>query len=495
MTITGKNFGNADETSGLRFSTEFFPSSQCIVWSDEKITFTIPKNFSSCLLSVSLGNTSSEPIVLSAKNEIPKLLHKKILTSVPQITDISKQAGTVGQQITIKGNHFGSTRQDSDVFFTEMSETSFAGDENPAIEGVCCSDENLDYVNWSDTEITIHVPETAKTGNIVVRTTAGVSNAVSFTVQNRFGKKTVTNKRTIVLTVNADIKEIQIKSRDNSLFLYLPQPIESYMQQHITLQSTNQDIFAQGFQHSNIYKFENITEGSQLSVRETVKLETYDVTTNVDPSSISTTVKLKPEILNYVSSQSNPAMITESVKKTVNQIIGGSINPYNNAKKVYNYLVKNINIVPLNINKQFNVDKIIDTHAADLYELSQLYSIFLQAANIPCIQVAGIVIDNRQKTYTHWWNEFYIDGVGWIPVDVGLAIGQPFKTGTADFFGRLDGLHVAFSRGVPAQTQMISESTLVNKTKSFVIRQIWEESSGLSAYNSLWATPQLIAIY
>lgn len=496
VTILGNNFGKADSGNGLRFGEDFFSSAQCISWEDEKITFTVPKNFSSTLLSVTDGAESSQKVIITQRTDIPEILHQELSTVRPEITSLSRANGGVGQTITIYGSHFGNTRQNSQVIFTDVTDT-FLNETSANIEGTLCLEENFDFISWSDKEINIHVPDGARSGSLVVQTPAGLSNPVPFTVSSRVGKKTISNKRTITLSLSASLQDFTVRSRQNSLFLYTAKPIPSYRQTNPQLLSTDSSVFAASFQGSTIYKFENITETSKIAVSETLSLETYDVKVSVEPSLISANIRLKPEIKQYTNATALVQSDSQAVKNLASSIIGNTTNPYTNARKIYQYLLEEITASSRVSTAERPIDDIIASRFADSYELSLLYCALLRASNIPCVQIAGIVIADNQTTYNHWWNEFYIDELGWIPVDVGMAMGVPFKRDDTNesYFAGLDGLHIAFSSDIQFQTQMLSESTIVNKSKAYCLRHIWEESIGLVAYNALWPVPKVISVY
>ncbi len=79
----------------------------------------------------------------------------------PIISAISPTAGLVGTQVTVNGLYFGATQGTSQVTFHGVS-------------GVIGS--------WSDNIIVVTVPEGAETGDVIVNTPAGTSNAMTFTV-------------------------------------------------------------------------------------------------------------------------------------------------------------------------------------------------------------------------------------------------------------------------------------------------------------------------
>ena len=136
---------------------------------------------------------------------------------------------------------------------------------------------------------------------------------------------------------------------------------------------------------------------------------------------------------------------------------------------------------------------------ADTYDIAILFAALARAAGIPAQPVAGIIADVSQTSYLHWWAEFYLEGFGWIPVDLGLAKSVPFDMGVPQsenwYFGNLDTFRVAFSRGENIQSPMASNSTMVSKERSYAFYNGWEEFSGLTKYNSVWRIPNVIAIY
>lgn len=81
----------------------------------------------------------------------------------PQINSINPNFGLVGTQATINGFYFGTSQGNGQVTFHGVA----------AVVG-----------SWSDTTIVVTVPEGAETGDVIVTTSAGSSNAVTFTVSS-----------------------------------------------------------------------------------------------------------------------------------------------------------------------------------------------------------------------------------------------------------------------------------------------------------------------
>jgi len=72
-----------------------------------------------------------------------------------------------------------------------------------------------------------------------------------------------------------------------------------------------------------------------------------------------------------------------------------------------------------------------------------------RSLEIPSRFIMGFPLPQGKKsaeiTGYHCWAEFYIEGRGWVPVDISEAIKNPEKKDY--FFGRLDAHRVAFTTG------------------------------------------------
>ncbi len=86
---------------------------------------------------------------------------------VPQVSSISSNMVSIGNLITITGNDFGRTQEDSKVEFSRNLSAPLA---------------SASIVSWSDTSITCIVPQEAITGPVKVVTPGGESNAIAITI-------------------------------------------------------------------------------------------------------------------------------------------------------------------------------------------------------------------------------------------------------------------------------------------------------------------------
>lgn len=87
---------------------------------------------------------------------------------------------------------------------------------------------------------------------------------------------------------------------------------------------------------------------------------------------------------------------------------------------------------------------LLDNGVGECGDYSALFIALCRASGIPARPVVGYwAISGSNQT--HVWAEFYLEGVGWIPVDV--TIGQMEKENRDYYFGNMDNQRVILSKG------------------------------------------------
>jgi transglutaminase-like putative cysteine protease len=91
----------------------------------------------------------------------------------------------------------------------------------------------------------------------------------------------------------------------------------------------------------------------------------------------------------------------------------------------------------------------------DCGEFSSLFAAWCRSSGIPARIVYGTWARGRMSA--HAWNEFWLDGVGWVPVDASLGwamrhrpwnwLGQGVPLRPEAYFARMDGARIGFSYG------------------------------------------------
>ncbi len=145
VTATGTNFGSTQGTSTITFAgTAVTPTS----WNSTTIAISVP-------IGASAGSAAVVVTVAGlASNSVNFLV-------TPAITSLNPTSGPLGTSIAVSGTSFGAAQGSSTVTFNGITGTP---------------------TSWSNTGISVPVPNGATTGNVVVTVGGIASNGVTFTV-------------------------------------------------------------------------------------------------------------------------------------------------------------------------------------------------------------------------------------------------------------------------------------------------------------------------
>jgi transglutaminase-like putative cysteine protease len=180
--------------------------------------------------------------------------------------------------------------------------------------------------------------------------------------------------------------------------------------------------------------------------------------------------------------------------------VGGERNPYAAAGEIYNWILREIKFTagPL----KGGVEEALRNREADSYMAALLFCSLCRAAGIPALPVAGVLVDRNRSTVKHYWAEFWIEGLGWLPADCALGAGAvpPSFNERNDrisfYFGNLDNQRIVFSRDQAFLSPMDPRGRTAARTRDYAFQNIWEEASGgLESYSSFWGDITITGIY
>jgi len=141
--------------------------------------------------------------------------------------------------------------------------------------------------------------------------------------------------------------------------------------------------------------------------------------------------------------------LSTRIKEIADRITKGKNNPLDKAKAIYNYVFEN-----MEYNKSTPGWGLGDTErACDIMQgnCTDFHSLFISLARASCIPakfVIGLSIPDQKEAIVegyHCWAEFYINGAGWIPVDISNAWKD--KSKKEYYFGSLDKNRIEFTIG------------------------------------------------
>jgi hypothetical protein len=513
VTLTGSNFGALRDESYVTIAGILPTNSSYYLWQDNLIVVKIPELGESGLVYVRVKGKRSNGVLFSNSASVPRPVDGEELGLEPRITSVTPQIGVPGTLITITGNNFGISRENAlnssaGVFFSWDYES---GVFNPyAVRGaefIEVSETEIGYEYWSAREIRVRLPDGAVSGNLEIRTPHGNSRSVFFDVSGKPGFKTIKDKRSYTITYSVDIRVTEA-SMPNTLYLWIPKPVSSPSQRNVNLVSRTIEPFMENHKGVSLYKLDNLVKGTNQSINLSYRVEVYSIGSGIRPLSL----KHEATGLSKVHTQSTSLIPSDNqqIKSAVNSIIGRQQNPYIKAKDIYDWIVSKMTISDSAAST--SIIDALEQKQCDPYTAALLYTAMTRAAGVPCIPVAGVLINQNGQTLRHYWAEFWIDGFGWLPVDPAMGAGAIKLTDSANpqfddeteteqdlvnfYFGNLDNQRIAFSRGELVLSQIESRGRLVSRPQSYSLQNVWEESAGgLESYSSLWGDITISGIY
>ncbi len=500
MTITGEHFGSRAVGSHVDVGGVRLTSSSYLLWSDTSIKLVLPHNITDGLVYVETKNGKSEPSIFANKQTIPVPIVQNVRTANPIIDVVQPINTSIGSIISIDGANFGVMRESSEVLFTMDNEATSSSPNRRTL--IPCSEFDKDYQFWSDTQLHVRVPEGAGTGQVFVRTSHGLSAGYNITISKSVGTKTYSEMKNYTVDVNADITEIQAEEHA-TLVLFMPMPVTNVVQRKVEVLSsypTPQMSYSNNFVHQIS---QNDGFRDKLTFEHSLSVDVYSVSTTVNVNSVR---QYSDSIRTFYGEYLKPDSITfsdnEAIIELANQIIGRETNPWRKARLLYDWIIENATIVSILKSADSSVLDALTTSTFDAYEVAVLYTALLRASEIPALTNAGILVDADLKTQNHWWCEFYIEGLGWVPVDPALGLSLNYKAFQQPenveeyYFGNLDAQHIAFSRGWNSMSQTQLTGKKVYRPKTYALQAVWEESTdGILGYSSYWQNAMVIGVY
>ena len=490
ITIRGSGFRIERNEAYITIAGTPPTSSSYLSWSDEEITVITPQFGEAGLVHVHRGRVKSNP-ALFANTAILPIAANNDQGNLPRINSIEPSSGPIGSLITIRGSNFGTSRGNSGVFFSWSAEASPASTGSLLPEFVEPFESEFGYELWGDREIQIRVPDGAISGNLEVRTPRGQSRPVFFEITGKPGTKTFKDKRSYLLSYSVKI-DIERASIPNTLFIWMPQPAVSASQRNTRLVSRSTEPFVDNFRGSSLFQFIDTLSQSSREITLSYFTEVYAVETEIRNQNPVRLNRPSPGRTVYTLPSALIPSDNPRIRTRATEIVGRERLPYARALMIYNWLLSSGGIQPHPLSG--GVLEALEENQADSYQAALLFCALARALDIPANPVAGVLIDRNMNTTRHYWAEFWLDGFGWIPLDIALGAGaapRDFELRPDHaryYFGNLDSRRIAFSRGERFLPQMTPRGRMVMRSRDFSLQNLWEEAvGGLESYSSFWS--------
>lgn len=510
VVINGSNFGSVRDMSYVEIAGSKLTASSYISWADNCIKIVLPANVQDGLLIVGTKEMRSKPALFANEVDIPVPVPAVQQVTKPVITMLSADKVSPGEVLIISGSNFGDSKNQSSVLFTmdcnnKIFEADYKNMSMLTENMIPANEQDFDYVSWSNTEIVVHVPDGASSGVVIVDTGREKSDPKELTISTDAGRKEYLNKKIYLVQYTADIADV-VTDDISTITLRCPVPFSCPAQPDVQITEVVPEPILMNYQNNLIHQITKNRNNTPKSVfKQTFVLPVFEIHSNVNPVKIGNYKNTEKNLLSAaLKADSLVPSEEESVKELCGKIIGKEKNAWNKAKLLYEYMCDNLSIVSKVRNGDSDPLDLITKGSGDAYDFAVIYTALLRAAEIPAYTDGGVLVNQDLQSQSHWWCEFYIDKVGWIPADPALGAGLEYKQWSDSdvfdvknyYFGNMDSHHILFSRGWSQLKPFSADSKIVQQPRSFALQSIWEEANKDTAkYSSYWSVPVVKGVY
>lgn len=213
--------------------------------------------------------------------------------------------------------------------------------------------------------------------------------------------------------------------------LWLPMPINTGPQTQVTIESITPEKWVNqppsineeiGLLYMEI-PMEELSEDLEIQVSFT--FNHYEQRFSVNPANIGDYDKDSALYQKYTRSYGNTE-ITPDIQETAQTIVGDETNPYLAARKLYDYIVTQVDyaFMPHLIfwprSSLTEADYVHKNQRGDCGAQSMYFSAMCRSLGIPARTTGGWQLF-KDEFSGHFWAEFYLPNYGWIPVDTSAA--------------------------------------------------------------------------
>ena len=480
--VEGRYFG--DMPGSLLIGSRRLPSAAITGWSNDQIGFIVPRDTDSGLVRVVTERGRSRGALLQLSESLPRV---RGTTVVPSIAEISTSELVVGRVLEIRGSDFGRTRRSSEVRFT------LSGD---------CRCVDVAYAHWADDRIIVRVPNDITDGELVVSTPWGTSNPVPYNVVRPAGGPVRGASIEIAIEYGVRVSE-PVHARhdaagpttpghgDYDVLLPVPRPVTSFAQDAVRFVSSGSD-------H---YLFEGVDESFEQTVVHRVVLRRHAVRYDIAPAAVPASYEAQTGFFDY-HTRALPGLSVDSdeVRAAAVEARRGRTNPYRIAEAAYSLVLQRL--TPALGIADRSAAAALASGYGDSLAYAQAFVGVLRAAVVPARVVGGLIVTRDRRAYPHFWAEFFIPDVGWVPADPSLGDGAfPARFPVPDdpaayYFGGLDAYRVTFAYGYDSFDPRQFGGARAAPGDPFTVQTTYVAAgSGVESVRVDWPTPRVLSLF
>lgn len=510
--ISGKNFGANRGESDVFLDGVPLMKTAYLSWSDNEIVIKAPQSLDSGTLRVETAFGASNADIIINSGSLPqKPDNSSNVSSGPVIYSINPLEASVGSLVEIDGINFGSNLQFSAVRFSGIAQ-GIPSDSGLGVEDNSNRAPNLPFIEpdaaesmyegWDDKKILVRVPEGAGTGAVFVHTPQGDSNPFFLRMKKGSGTKYLYDPAVYSIQLKVSIRKTSSQPGGN-ITVYMPTPVSSGSQRLDSIQEESPAPFMEDFGGLTVFRLENVNE-SEVIVRRSALVTVYNVDSSLDSFKDTFAAASVPAFLQaYLKDDGLVPAKAKEIQALSSKVIGKEKNLQKKASLLWDWLKKNVEWKSSAAKPAKPTGSALAAfreRQAGSEDYALVACALFRAAGIPSVPLSGFLIRKDGVSIPHFWLEYYLPSVGWVPFDPVLALGvrpSGFDAGLDDplhYFGSLDNRHIAISRGTKSASPLFGGSAKRSDKVAWSFQTVFEESNDMR-YNSTWYDMEVLGEY
>lgn len=496
ISLIGKNFGKAPGEllfDGISLSEHSIQS-----WSPTYISFKMPNDVETATVRVKTSLGTSNPLMLANSTKVPKPVESQTEPELrPNIKGTKPTSGIqIGKTITISGSHFGDPNENSSVFFTRVPSISEFETENPNnFIKISSADSLID--RWGNASIVVHIPGGVENGYVFIKTKSGTSNTYPVSFSRSLGR-TWRGETTEYIIEQKTLVSIGASQPEGRLLIFLPKPTSTLRQSvqtdvqgvgsHLSMERQNWEEFR--FDQRDAAK-------GPVELTRRFTIQASEMRADINVGSIQPMVSAPAFLAPYLAPDMLIQSDNETIIATARAIQKKDKNSFRQVALAAQWVFSNIKLNEKDQGLFNDIPTVLKNKSGGARALALVGCAILRALGIPAIPVSGFLVTEDGRLIPHYWGEYYLLGIGWIPFDAALATGKVpdgFVPGFAErltYYRGIDNKHIAVSRGYQPLPP-VQPDAQKKKRIPWSFLEYDELAQGIG-YTTIWSQPTIVS--
>ena len=225
--------------------------------------------------------------------------------------------------------------------------------------------------------------------------------------------------------------------KSGTLILWVPVPIESGSQTNVTIFSVEPSRYVRSLTGTKadiglVYLEIPLDQvsGDFLNVTTRFWFTQAEQRFVIDPAKVGS-YNISDPLYRKYTAPGTSLVITPEIRTKAQEIVGNETNPYRKAQKIYWHIMDTL---PYSHVPHVRLDTagipeptyVLSTGFGDCGSQSMYFAALCRAVGVPTRAIGGYQLVPGNEG-THFWAEYYLEGYGWIPVDVTIAEGADWS--------------------------------------------------------------------